>query len=327
MPKLLRPGAPGCAKLTTSDAKISVSDLRPLLSPLLHLARDIKLSHSVFALPFALLATYLAAASEGRLPEPVELGLIVASMVLARTVAMTMNRWADAHLDAQNPRTAGRAIPSGRLGARFVLGCAVFCGTGFIVCCGLFWLYRQNPWPLLLSPLVLAWLVLYSFTKRFTWLCHLFLGSGLALSPVAASIAIEPVYLLSAGPFLLAAAVCFWVAGFDVIYALLDVESDRQTGLFSMPARLGIEPALWISRGLHLAALAALVCLALLSRPITGAAFEVGVVLVAVLLAIEHGLVWGSRTHRIHIAFLTVNGLISLLLGGLGIFDAVRSVG
>lgn len=297
-----------------------------MLSSIFHLARDIKLSHSVFALPFALLATFLAAASAGRLPEPVELGLIVVCMVLARTVAMTMNRWVDAGLDARNPRTAGRSIPSGHLSARFVLCCAVICAMGFVVCCGLFWVWRQNPWPLLFAPLVLAWLVFYSFTKRFTWMCHLFLGSTLALSPVAAAIAIEPAYLRNVGSFLLAVAVCCWVAGFDVIYALLDVESDRQTGLFSMPSRLGIEPALWISRGLHFAALAALVCLAWLGRPVTGAAFGVGVVLVAILLAIEHGLVWGSRTRRIHIAFLTVNGLISLLLGGLGIFDAVRSV-
>jgi 4-hydroxybenzoate polyprenyltransferase len=290
------------------------------------LARDIKLSHSVFALPFALLATYLAGAHRGRLPTIWELGLIVLCMVLARTVAMAINRWADASLDAANPRTAGRAIPSGRVTASFVLGTAAVCSGLFIAAAAGFWVVAANPWPVIASPLVLGWLVGYSFTKRCTWLCHLILGSALALSPLAAALAIDPTYLASVQPYLLAAAVLCWVAGFDVIYALQDIDSDRQTGIFSMPANLGPAPALWISRALHLLALAMLIALAAYGRPVLADAFAVGVAIVALLLAIEHALVWGSKTHRIHIAFLTVNGLISLLLGGLGIADAVRSL-
>ncbi|MCC7205139.1 MAG: UbiA family prenyltransferase, partial [Phycisphaeraceae bacterium] len=165
---------------------------RSLLTSMAALARDIKLSHSVFALPFALLATFLAASHRGRLPGVLELTLLVVCMVLARTLAMSVNRWADAGLDAQNPRTARRAIPAGRLSRSFVLGAAVVCFAGFVLAAGGFWLVNGNPWPVVLSPLVGGWLALYSFTKRYTWLCHLFLGSSLALSPIAATIAIDP---------------------------------------------------------------------------------------------------------------------------------------
>src|SRR5690606_28562906 len=130
----------------------------PLLRRLLLVAADIKLSHSVFALPFALLATFLAAAHAARLPTWIELLLIVACMVLARTVAMTVNRWADARFDAANPRTAGRAIPAGRLRHSFVLTVALSCAAAFIVATSLFWVVNDNPWPMMLSPLVLAWL-------------------------------------------------------------------------------------------------------------------------------------------------------------------------
>jgi 4-hydroxybenzoate polyprenyltransferase len=294
-----------------------------LTQRLLAVARDIKLSHSVFALPFALLATFLAAATEARRPTWDELLLIVVCMVLARTVAMTVNRWADARLDAVNPRTAGRAIPSGRLDRAFVLTVALACAAMFIVATSIFWVLHANIWPLLLSPLVLAWLAGYSFSKRFTWLCHLWLGVALALSPLAASVAITPASLGTAAPWLLAAMVACWVAGFDIIYALQDIEVDRTAGLHSMPSRLGSEPALWISRLLHLTTLAALVGLTLAS-PYLHVLFGVGVVVAAGLLVLEHALVWGSRTHHLNVAFLTVNGVISLLLGALGIADIVR---
>ncbi|MAE65447.1 MAG: 4-hydroxybenzoate octaprenyltransferase [Phycisphaeraceae bacterium] len=286
-----------------------------------HLARDIRISHSIFALPFALLATFLAAASVGaRRPDAVAVGLIVLCMVLARTVAMTMNRWADAAHDATNPRTSGRAIPAGRLSRRYVLGASMVCAAGFVLGAAGFWWFHGNPWPLLASPVVLAWLVAYSFTKRFTWLCHLFLGSALALSPLAAALAIEPAWLGRPEPYLLALMVMCWVAGFDVIYALQDVSVDRKEGMFSMPARLGVEPALWCSRGLHLVGVVALVVMARINSDL-GPVFAVGVALVAVLLVIEHALVWRSRTHHIHMAFFTINGIISVLLGTLGIVD------
>lgn len=289
------------------------------------LARDIKLSHSVFALPFALLAAFLAAAHKGRLPDFTSLVLIVLCMVFARTVAMAMNRWADARLDALNPRTIGRAIPAGRLTTRFVLLTALGCAVMFIVATAGFWWLRGNVYPFVLSPFVLTWLVAYSFTKRFTALCHLFLGSALALSPLAAAVAIEPAYLVSVEPYVLAVMVMCWVAGFDIIYALQDVASDLDSGIFSLPVRLGVEPALWASRGLHLLALGALIWLGHVS-PVLSGGFTAAVVLVAVLLIIEHALVWRSSTHYIHIAFLTVNGVISVLVGALGVVDVACAV-
>lgn len=294
---------------------------------LLETARDIKLTHSVFALPFAVLAMFLAAGSEGRLPTLAEAALIVGCMVLARTVAMATNRLADAELDARNPRTAARAIPAGRVSRRFVLGVATVCAAGFIAAASGFWWAYGNPWPVLLSPLVLAWLIGYSFTKRLTWLCHAWLGVALALSPVAAGIAIRPAYLATPGPWLLMAFVACWVAGFDVIYALQDVAVDRREGLRSLPARFGPHAALWGARALHIGAVAALLTLVWIEPQLRWwfASATLGVV---ALLAVEHALVWGGGrgdTRRLPLAFLTVNGIISLALGAAGVVDVVGS--
>lgn len=292
---------------------------------LLLLARDIKLSHSIFALPFALLAAFLAEAYGNQLLSAGKLTLIVVCMVLARTVAMTMNRWADRNLDGDNPRTARRAIPSGQLSSRFVLQAALISSALFIAATGGFLAFYGNVWPLILSPLVLLWLVSYSFTKRFTWLCHLFLGSALGVSPLAAAIAVNPAYLQSPAPYLLAVMVMCWVAGFDVIYALQDVETDRETGIYSMPARLGVETALWISRAMHIAALAALIAFALQS-PLLGIAFDIGVGVVAALLIVEHVIVWRSKINHINMVFFTLNGVISVVLGLLGVVEVVAHV-
>ncbi len=294
-------------------------------SRLVIVARDIKLSHSVFAMPFALLATFLAAGSiEGhRWPAATTLVLIVICMVLARTAAMAFNRWADRRMDAANPRTARRALASGALSPGYMLGVIVVCGAAFIAATAGFWLLNDNPWPLILSPFVLAWLCLYSLTKRFTWFCHVFLGSSLALSPVAAAIAVQPGYLARPEVWLLAGNVLCWVAGFDIIYALQDVAFDREHGVFSMPANLGVETALWISRGLHLCSAVLLTILAATSDQF-GLFFTVAVVLTIGLLILEHVIVWRSSTHHIDAAFLTVNGVISLLLGAAGIIDLVR---
>lgn len=306
------------------QATIPTSPSLPLLARLSLVARDIKLSHSVFALPFALLATFMAAAADSRLPDAATLGLIVVCMVLARTVAMTMNRWLDATLDAMNPRTAGRAIPSGSLTPPFVLGVAIACAIAFVVAATGFWLLNENFWPVMLSPFVLAWLIGYSLTKRFTWLCHLFLGAALAISPLAAVIAVHPPLLASAAPHLLATMVLCWVAGFDVIYALADVRSDRSVGVHSMPAKLGERRALVVGAALHLVGILALVALWHTS-PVLSTAFLVGTAAVAALLMVEHAIVWTSGTRHLNVAFFTLNGLVSFLLGGLGIFDVVRS--
>ncbi|MEO1236039.1 MAG: UbiA-like polyprenyltransferase [Planctomycetota bacterium] len=285
------------------------------------MARDIKLSHTVFALPFALLGMVLAAGWAGRAVTWAEAGLIVLCMLLARTFAMCVNRLADAEIDARNPRTAGRAVASGAVSRRFAAGTILATGIGFVAATSGFWVLRGNAWPAALALPVLAVLAGYSFTKRFTWLCHVALGLALALSPVAAALAIEPGYLAaSATAWLIAAAVLGWVAGFDVIYALQDVGVDRAQGLFSMPASLGEEPALWISRGLHAASLSALVAASVVS-PQLGVFFAAAVAATAALLVVEHALVWRSTTNHIHLAFFTVNGVISLLLGAAGFVD------
>lgn len=303
----------------------AVQDSHTIRGQLAHVARDIKVSHSVFALPFALLATFLAAGSRQEFPGLLSVTLIIACMILARTVAMTANRWADAALDAQNARTAGRAIPSGRVRASFMLSVAISCGVGFVAAASGFWLFDDNPWPVMLSPLVLAWLVLYSFTKRYTWLCHIFLGAALALSPLAASVAIQPAFMQQAEPYLLAVMVMFWVAGFDVIYALQDVASDRRTDIYSLPAKLGIQPALIIGALLHGLGITALIALLLVS-PILAAGFGVGIGLVVAILVVEHSIVWRTGTRHVQLAFFTFNGIISLVLGGLGLIDVLRTV-
>lgn len=295
----------------------------PIPRQLVAVARDIKLSHTVFALPFALLATYLAAASASRLPRVGEFGLILLCMVLARTFAMAVNRWADAGIDAQNARTLGRALPSGRVRRSTMLAIAGLCAAGFIKACVLFWFVFENAWPAVLSVPVLFVLAGYSFTKRFTWICHLVLGFALALSPIAAAIAIEPSYLALPTVWLLSAMVLAWVSGFDVLYALQDTEVDRELGLHSVPSRLGVNRALGISRALHLASAGALIGVAWVS-PRLGALFGVACGLTCGLLLLEHALVWRGETKRLNMAFFTVNGIISVLLGIAGIADVLR---
>ncbi|MBL4702324.1 MAG: 4-hydroxybenzoate octaprenyltransferase [Phycisphaeraceae bacterium] len=300
-------------------------DKRP--SKLLALACDIKLSHSVFALPFAILAAYLAAASQGKLlhHDGVSLLLILVCMFLARTLAMTINRLADHKIDQHKPRTKGRAIPSGRLSFTYVLTVTIVCAVAFIASTSGFYFFRDNYWPLLLSPLVLILLSAYSFMKRFTALCHIFLGSALAISPLAAGIAIAPEYLNQPDLWYLAGMVLFWVAGFDVIYALQDEEPDAEHGIHSIPSTVGTQKALWISRILHLLCVT---CLYLFwqSSSHLNMIFSIGVAIVILLLVIEHMLVRDPDTGKINMAFFTLNGIISILLGTLGIIDIVRSV-
>lgn len=313
------------SQLTASSGGGSAGAVAGWSARLMALAKDIKLSHSVFALPFALLAGFLAAASDGRLPGVSAAVLIVVCMVLARTAGMTVNRWADAGFDAVNPRTVGRAVPAGRLSSGFMAGAGAVSGGGFILAASGFGWVDGNWYPLVLSPFVLAWLTAYSFAKRFTWMCHLLLGSALALSPLAAAVAVEPGYLTGGELYLLAGMVMCWVAGFDVIYALQDVDVDRRSGLYSLPACWGVGRALWVSRFLHVLAAMMLVVLWQVS-PHLETAFGFGIAGVIVLLVIEHWLIWRRGTRHIHLAFLTINGFVSLILGGLGVYDAVRGV-
>jgi 4-hydroxybenzoate polyprenyltransferase len=294
----------------------SISKVPPHSGRLRAFARDIKLSHTVFAMPFALLSTFLAA---GGWPRAGQLGLILLCMVTARTVAMAMNRLLDARIDALNPRTRGRAIPSGQLSAPFVLAAAGLCATAFVGSTALFKIVYHNPWPLRLGFPVLLFLSAYPLLKRFTRLCHYYLGMALALAPICAWIAIAG--SLAMPPVWMALAVTCWTAGFDIIYACQDYDSDVQCGVFSVPAKIGIARALWVSRLTHAACLAMLVMVGVSARPVLGPIYFSGVVLAAGLMIVEHSLVKPDDLSKVGLAFFTVNGVISLALGGLGIVD------
>ena len=292
------------------------------------IARDIKLSHSVFALPFALLGAFLA------LPDgPVDWGrmgmaaaLVVACMVTARTAAMVANRLLDREIDARNPRTAGRALPSGRVGVAQARGALVLGGLAFIGCCALFLPLQGNPWPLALSVPVLAWICAYGLFKRFTMMCHVWLGASLAISPVAAALAVRPEALGAPAPWLLAGAVLLWVAGFDVLYAMQDVEVDVRDGLHSMPSRMGRSGAAWASRAMHLASVALLVAF-WRSEPALGPWFGGAVTVAGAVIAMEHVLLATGGAAGFAKHFTTLNGVVSLVLGGTGILALAGSHG
>jgi 4-hydroxybenzoate polyprenyltransferase len=244
-------------------------------------------------------------------------------MVAARTWAMLVNRLADARFDADNPRTRRRAFASGTLTVRDGIVMAAAAAGLFMVACAGFWFLDHNPWPTLLGPPVLAWIAFYSFTKRFTLLCHLVLGSALAFSPVAAAIAIDPGSLArTPAIFLLSGMVLCWVAGFDVIYALQDIDFDRAQRLRSIPAALGWRRAAWLSRGLHALALVSLIGVWQV-EPRLGTVFAVAVALVAALLIYEHAILARRGRAGLAMAFFTINGVISVVLGVLGIADLV----
>ena len=282
-------------------------------------ARDIKISHTVFALPFALLSAFLAA---GGMPKAGVLALILVCMVTARTVAMAANRLLDAALDARNPRTAGRAIPSGRLSKTFYTTILAACGVAFLAATAAFWFVYRNPWPAELSAPVLLFLTAYPFLKRFTRLCHYYLGAALALAPVCAWLAVRG--SLAAPPLWMAGAVLCWTAGFDIIYACQDYRSDVECGVFSVPSRIGIGPALWIARLTHLVCVGMFVALGC-SSPALATLYWIGVAVAVALLVIEHSLVRPDDLSRVGVAFFTVNGVISVLLGTLGIADVFIS--
>ncbi|MFG0306248.1 MAG: 4-hydroxybenzoate octaprenyltransferase [Phycisphaerales bacterium JB040] len=290
---------------------------------------DIKLAHSVFALPFALLGAVLVLARQARAgldgrTVALEIALVVLCMVSARTFAMLVNRLADRRLDAANPRTAGRAFARGALSARDgAVMLAASAGVFVLGAAGFGWA-DDNWWPLGLSLPVLAWIALYSYTKRFTWWCHVFLGGALGASPLAAALAVGGMdALLDAhAVWWLAGMVVCWVAGFDVIYALQDLEHDRSAGLNSVPARFGWRGAAWISRLLHAGALACL-ALAWLAEPRFGWAFLGGSAIVGALLAWEHALLARRGRAGIPMAFFTLNGVVSVVLGLAGAADAI----
>jgi 4-hydroxybenzoate polyprenyltransferase len=261
----------------------------------------IKWEHSIFALPFALCGAMLAA---GGLPAWHQLAWIVVAMVSARSAAMAFNRLADASIDAANPRTATRALPVGLLSPGFV--------TFFVlIACAIFVLAASqlNRMTLLLSPVALAVVLLYSYSKRFTRWSHLCLGFALGIAPAAAWIAVRG--SLDPRILLLTAAVTFWVGGFDVIYACQDYEFDRGYGLHSVPRYLGIHSALWVARVFHLIMLGLLAALIVVFG--LGKLAGVGVAAVAILLLYEHSLVRHDDLSKLNAAFFTMNGVISVV--------------
>jgi 4-hydroxybenzoate polyprenyltransferase len=274
-------------------------------------ARLVKIEHTVFALPFAYVGAFLAV---GKTPSAHDLLWITLAMVGARSLAMALNRLVDAGLDARNPRTAGRELPSGQLSASQVALFSATSGALFLV--AVWQLAPRTHW---LWPIPVAGFVVYPYLKRWTWLCHLWLGAVDGLAPVGAWVAITN--RLPWQAWLLGAAVALWVAGFDFFYALFDVDVDRAEGLHSIATRFGVSGAFTGARLAHAGTVACLVGAGLgLS---VGALYWIGVASVAALLGYEHSLVRPGDLRRLDAAFFTTNGIISVVFAACVIADTV----
>ncbi|WP_258360292.1 UbiA-like polyprenyltransferase [Moorella sulfitireducens (nom. illeg.)] len=262
----------------------------------------IKFEHTIFALPFAYLGAFLAA---GGRPSPAQLGWITLAMVGARTAAMSLNRLIDRHIDALNPRTAGRALPRGLLSVAEVwLYTLLSFGLLFYAALQLNWLCVK------LLPIAVFILVIYSYTKRWTWACHLVLGLADALAPVGAWVAMRAAVEMPA--VVLGLGMGSWVAGFDIIYACQDYDFDRQHRIHSIPARFGKARALIVARGLHAFAVLMLAGVGLLLH--LGTIYFLGVILAAAILTYEHRIVSPEDLSRLNLAFLNLNGYLSVLM-------------
>jgi 4-hydroxybenzoate polyprenyltransferase len=273
-----------------------------LLKKLKIVLEMVKVEHTIFALPFAFLGGILAVRG---IPHPAQIAWILLAMVGARSAAMAFNRLVDLPFDSRNPRTVNRALPKKQLSRGFVI-LFIIASSALLV----FAASRLNPLSLALSPLALGIIFFYSYTKRFTWLTHLFLGISLACAPIGAWIALRGTINLS--PLILGFAVALWVAGFDIIYSCQDVGFDKSEPLYSIPKRFGIRIALAISAILHLAMLGVLGFL--FWREGLGVVSFSGLAVVGALLAYEHSLVRPSDLSRVNTAFFTVNGWIGILL-------------
>ena len=273
-----------------------------LWSSALVYGRMIKFAHSIFALPFAFSGAALAAAEVGI--TLVQIGWIALAMVGARSAAMGFNRLADRHLDAANPRTAGRELPRGVV-SPVAVGLFIALSSAALVLAA----WQLNPLCLYLSPLVLGVLFVYSFSKRFTWASHLVLGLSLGGAPLGAWVAVTGGFAWP--PVLLGLAVLLWVAGFDIIYACQDYEHDVEAGLYSIPARFGIDWALNIARVLHVLAVGVMILVGMSAT--LGLIYWIGVGAIAALLLYEHRLVRPDDLTRVNMAFFNLNAVISVL--------------
>jgi len=262
----------------------------------------IKFEHTIFALPFAFIGALMAG---NGLPTGRQIVWIVAAMVGARSAAMTFNRIVDYRYDRLNPRTDKRALPAGTLSIPFAMAFTILMSGLFILSAA-----QLNPICFYLSFPTLAILFFYSYTKRFTALSHLFLGLAIGLAPLAAWLAVRGEFAWP--PVLLSAAVMFWIAGFDIIYAMQDLEFDRNNGLFSLPARLGAAPALMLSTVFHAATIVLLLATARWMH--LGAIAYAGITVVAGILFWEHRIVKPDDLSRVNVAFFSLNGYVSILL-------------
>ena len=262
----------------------------------------IKFSHSIFALPFAFTAALIAA--EG-IPGPWQIFWITIAMIGGRSGAMGMNRIVDREIDAMNPRTENREIPRGAIKTWESLLFTVIAFALLVLAA-----YKLNPLCLKLSPLVLLVLATYSYTKRFTWLCHVVLGVALALAPLGAWIAIKGTFNLEILP--LCFGVMFWVAGFDTFYGLQDMDFDKKQGLYSIPSIFGINASFWIARSFHLITIILLLSLAPLFD--LGSFYMFGVLIAAGLMLYEHSIIKPSNLSKLNMAFFNMNGYISVTI-------------
>jgi len=275
----------------------------------------IKFEHTIFALPFAFMGALLGAiVMEKRLPEWSEIGWILLAMIGARSAAMGLNRVIDRAIDKRNPRTANRAIPAGLLGVSEVW---LFIIVSFAVL--IFAASRLSPICMQLMPIAVFLLVLYSYTKRFTWLCHVVLGLTIGLAPLGAWVAVTGT--LDSSAWVLYIAVVFWLAGFDIIYACQDFEFDRNNRVHSIPARFGLRGALWISRGFHTITAASFILLFWMT-PLSWI-YLIGAVVSAVVLFYEHRLVKPNDISRVQTAFFTMNSVLSIVMFSCTLLDLV----
>jgi len=266
----------------------------------------IKFEHTLFALPFAFMGAILGAVViSDRLPTWAEIGWIIVAMVGARSAAMGLNRLIDTAIDKKNPRTANRAIPAGLLGIKEVL---IFIIISFIL---LFVAASQlHPLSMKLLPIAVFLMVIYSYTKRFTWLCHVFLGFTIALAPLGGWVAVTGQVDITAIIFYV--TVALWTAGFDVIYACQDYEFDRKEGLHSIPARFGIRGALWIARAFHIVTAIGFITLLLITD--LSWWYLIGTIVANAILYYEHRLVKPTDLSKLNTAFFTMNGILSCVV-------------
>lgn len=271
----------------------------------------VKFSHTIFALPFALVGYFLGVNQVENTFDWKIFGLVLLCMVFARNAAMAFNRWQDRDIDGKNPRTAVREIPAGIIPERSVLWFVIFNCIALITTT-----FFINPICFYLSPVAILITLGYSYTKRFTALCHLVLGLGLSLAPIGAYMAVTGTFGLV--PIILGAAVLFWVAGFDIIYALQDVEFDKTLNLHSTPVWLGKEKALYLSTAFHIVtALLILTAAYILSNEYVGigSLHYVGAAVFIGLLFYQHSLVKSNDLSKVNLAFFTTNGVASVIYG------------